>query len=50
MTDNKFPGDEERLRDQCIEYDNEYGTVTVIQDPENIDAWVQSTTTVAIER
>lgn len=40
----------DRWRDEYLEYDDGHGLIAVVQDPENVDAYVQSTLTVPIER
>lgn len=41
---------EDRWRDEYLEYDDGHGLVAVVQDPENVHAYVQSTLTQTIER
>lgn len=42
--------EDERIREDEIEYQSQGGWVTIIQDPENVDAWLQSTLTTEIRR
>lgn len=43
----KYTTPEPRYR--LVEYEDSYGTVAVIQDSENDDAWIQAATTVDVE-
>jgi hypothetical protein len=43
-------GDRNRGRYRTMEYDGEDGVVTIFQDVENDRAWVQSDTTIPVER
>lgn len=48
--DDSAPGDGLAERDRCIDYEVADGTVSVIRNTQNEDAWIQSTHAVAVER
>lgn len=44
------PGDVPEIRERYIEHSVEQDTVATIADPENVDAWIQSTVTRPLEQ
>ncbi|WP_435177133.1 hypothetical protein [Halorussus sp. AFM4] len=46
-TPKKYATPDPRYR--LVEYEDSYGTVAVIQDTENDEAWIQAATTVDVE-